>query len=159
LIAPNFALSAVDVMSLPADIMSVFARTQLRAVFDIGGDDAGAVALGQYHEPLAAAGYELIFIVNIFRPRSCAVKDILSLIERVSLRSRLVPTGLINNANLGSETTRFELERGIETLREVSERSGLPIIASCGTAKALSSFPGLRAPVFLIDRLMAPEWM
>jgi hypothetical protein len=159
LIAPNFALSAVDVMSLPAEIMSIFARPSLRAVFDIGGDDAGAAALGQFHEPLAGAGYEFLYVINVFRPRSSSPEEILNLIERVSLRSRLAPTGLINNANLGPDPTHFELERGIGALREVSGRSGLPVIASCGTARALESFEWPCAPAYQIERLMAPEWM
>ena len=159
LIAPNFALTAVDVMSLPPEVMSVFARPHLRAVFDIGGDDAGAAALGQYHEPLTATGYELLYVINIFRPRSFAADDILNMIERVSLRSRLLPAGLINNANLGPETTHVELERGVEALRTVSERSGLPIVAHCGTAEALAAFSDTHAPRFQIERLMAPEWI
>jgi hypothetical protein len=159
LIAPNFALSAVDVMSLPPEIMSVFARAQLSAIFDIGGDDAGAAALGQYYKFFDAAGYELLYVINIYRPRSFTAGDILNLIERVSLRSRLTPAGLINNANLGPETTHVELERGIVALREVSDRSGLPIVASCGTAEALKAFSGSCAPEYQIERLMAPEWM
>jgi len=81
------------------------------------------------------------------------------MIERVSLRSRLSPAGLINNANLGPETTHIELERGFEALRAVSERSGLPIVAHCGTAEALAAFSGSCAPQYQIERLMAPEWI
>ena len=42
--APSFAMSTVDVPSLPADIQAVFADKSRRVIFDVGGDDTGAAA-------------------------------------------------------------------------------------------------------------------
>jgi hypothetical protein len=156
---PNYALSAVDVMSLPAEITSVFARPGLRAVFDVGGDDAGAAALGRYREHFEAAVYDLYVVINVYRPRSSSAKDILSLIDRIASRARLTPTGLINNANLGMKTTHRELEYGFAALQEVSDRSGIPIMACCGMPEVTGAFDGHGSVVYTIERHMTPEWM
>ena len=42
LLAPTFALTAVDIPALPAQILSVFSDNSLRTIFDVGGDDAAA---------------------------------------------------------------------------------------------------------------------
>ncbi|NLG24854.1 MAG: hypothetical protein GX558_05825, partial [Clostridiales bacterium] len=158
LIAPQFALTGVDVRALPPEIQSVFEQPALRAVFDVGGDDAGAVALGQYSARLRAADAALYYVVNVFRPRSATPREIVDMIDRIADRARLAPAGLINNANLGDETTPRLLDQGEAVLREVSRLRGIPVVAASGTAEALAGRTG-GAPAFEIRRLMKPEWM
>ena len=160
LIAPEYALTAVDIPALPAEVMAAFARPQY-AVFDVGGDDAGAVALGRFRAQFERSGYELWHVVNPFRPRSGTAEEVLDMIERVSRCARLTPTGLINNANLGGGTTPSELQFGRELLGRVSRASGLPVVATCGTAVALNGLSEDRSTgaLFEIERLMKPEWM
>ena len=45
---PSFALSTVDIPALPPEIQSVFEVPCDRVIFDVGGDDTGAAALGRY---------------------------------------------------------------------------------------------------------------
>ena len=45
---PTFALSTVDIPALPAEIQSVFELPCDHVIFDVGGDDTGAAALGRY---------------------------------------------------------------------------------------------------------------
>ena len=40
--APSFAMTTVDIPSLPADIQAVFADKSRRVIFDVGGDDTGS---------------------------------------------------------------------------------------------------------------------
>ena len=158
LIAPPYALTGVDIPALPAQVFSVFSRLERRAIFDVGGDDAGAVALGQYRAQFEASGYELLYVVNAFRPRSDNAEEVVEIIGRIARRSRLQPTGLINNANLAGETTAAELERGAALLHEVGARTGLPIVATCGIKRALDAFD-CDTPKFAIERQLVPEWM
>ena len=46
---PTYAMTTVDIPALPAEIQSVFETTAGNVVFDVGGDDTGAAALGRYH--------------------------------------------------------------------------------------------------------------
>lgn len=158
LLAPTFALTAVDIPALPAEILSVFGDNELKTVFDVGGDDAGALALGRYNRYFLETGYELIYVVNIFRPRSGSVSEIMDMMQRVAASARLKPTGLINNSNLGNLTDRKTVEEGHELLKAVSRESGLPLLADC------AALPGLiplsdGTPAFPIERITKPEWM
>lgn len=157
LIASEFALSSVELPTLPAELLSIFAREDLRAVLDVGGDDAGAIALGQYSSRLEASGYDLLYVINVFRPRSETPDEIIDMMERVAASARLAPTGIINNSNMGGLTTPEDIRRGADILAEVSARSGLPIVATCGRPEVLGRMD--IQDKFLIERLMKPEWM
>ena len=158
LLAPTFALTAVDIPALPADILSVFEDKQSRAVFDVGGDDAGALALGRFNRYFLENGYELIYAVNIFRPRSGSVEEILDMMRRVSQAARLRPTGLINNSNLGGLTDQSALEEGHRLLREVSRAANVPLLADATAAENLTPAAD-GTPLFQIERVTRPEWM
>lgn len=158
LLAPTFALTAVDIPALPAEILSVFGDQELKTVFDVGGDDAGALALGRYKRYFEETGYELIYVVNRFRPRSGTVAEIMDMMRRVSECARLKPTGLINNSNLGDLTDQKTMEEGHELLKAVSRESGLPLL--CDSTAADSVVPHADGtPLFRIDRITRPEWM
>ena len=159
LLAPTFALTGLDIPALPAEIQMVFANSEIHTVFDVGGDDAGALALGKYKREFEEAGYELIYVVNPFRPRSDSVQAVVDMMNRVAQSARLVPSGLINNANLGGYTTREQLQQGLDFLKEVSRATGVPLIACSGQEQALDGFDAQGIPKFFIRRYLKPEWM
>lgn len=159
LLAPTFALTGLDIPALPAEIQMVFANPQIHTVFDVGGDDAGALALGKYRSEFEAEGYELIYVVNPFRPRSDSVQAVVDMMNRVAQSARLMPSGLINNANLGGYTTKEQLEEGLDFLQEVSRVTGVPLIACSGQEPAIGEFDARGIPKFVIRRYLKPEWM
>ena len=158
--APSFAMSTVDVPSLPADIQAVFADKSRRVIFDVGGDDTGAAALGQYKPYFDQDDVEVLFVVNAFRPLSSDADSVCDLMLRVAGRSRLSPTAVINNANVAWETEESDLVRGEELLHEVSTRMNLPIGYLCAKQDILDKLPDhLSGERIAIDILMRPEWM
>ena len=158
--APSFAMSTVDVPSRPADIHAVFADKSRRVIFDVGGDDTGAAALGQYKPYFDQDDVEVLFVVNAFRPLSGDADSVCDLMLRVAGRSRLSPTAVINNANVAWETEESDLVRGEELLREVSTRMNLPIGYLCAKQDILDKLPDhLSGERIAIDILMRPEWM
>ncbi len=158
--APSFAMTTVDVPSLPADIQAVFADKSRRVIFDVGGDDTGAAALGQYKPYFDQDDVEVLFVVNAFRPLSGDADSVCDLMLRVAGRSRLSPTAVINNANVAWETEESDLVRGEELLREVSTRMNLPIGYLCAKQDILDKLPDhLSGERIAIDILMRPEWM
>ena len=158
--APSFAMSTVDVPSLPADIQAVFADKSRRVIFDVGGDDTGAAALGQYKPYFDQDDVEVLFVVNAFRPLSGDADSVCDLMLRVAGRSRLSPTAVINNANVAWETEESDLVRGEELLHEVSARMNLPIGYLCAKQDILDKLPDhLSGERIAIDILMRPEWM
>jgi len=143
LIHPVFANAMVDVPALPPDIYSVFTDKYDTVIFDAGGDPAGAAALGQYKayfEALESGVLETLLVVNPFRPLSGSAAQVEELLEKIRLRSRLAVTGLVNNANLGNETTPAELFLGLAMLAAVSDDTHIPVRYTTATKENLSAY-------------------
>lgn len=158
---PTFAMTGVDVPSLPAQIQSVFGG-QGDVIFDVGGDDTGAAALGRYHPYFEAEreDTEVCFVVNINRPLSGEADAIVDLMERVANRSKLTIDCLINNTNLAGDTTAEMLCEGQEILEKAARRTNVPIRALCGEWPILEKLPqSLKGLGYPIVRRMKPEWM
>ena len=148
---PAYALSGVDIPILPAEVERAFA-TDARCVFDVGGDDDGAVALGRYHAQFAACPAEVYFVVNpIPPPHGRCFEQALAPDARASQRRARhgQVTGLAVNANLGAETGADELRAGREFIRTpLAGRAVVPVAFEAGPAQALCALPErLAAPV------------
>ena len=157
-IYPKYALSAVDIPVLGPEILRAFDDDGAVSIFDVGGDESGAAALGRYKPYLDAARAEMYYVINPCRPRSCTRGQILSMMQMVSQRARLEITGIIANANLAGYTTGDTIDEGRELIAEVSKATGVPIVAECGLATALESATP-KSEKFPIRRYLKPEWM
>lgn len=141
LISPNFTSSGVEVPSIPAEIFSVFSDNSDLVIFDVGGDPVGSIAMGQYYGYFKELeNFEVWYVINARRPLSSGADENLEMIDKIHGVSRLNITGLLNNTNLAHESSADDLTYGLEVTREVSERSGLPIIGTMGTEKVLEAF-------------------
>ncbi len=159
---PTFATTTVDIPALPPEIQSVFDQPHEQVVFDVGGDDTGAVALGRYAPSFLREreNTSVLYVVNVCRPLSRTADDIQHLMERIATRSRMKPDALINNANLQGETTAENLLRGQQVLEEVSLKTGIPILWITGEQSVLDKLPdNLRPLCKPIVRHMRPDWM
>ena len=65
---PVFAMTTVDIPALPAEIQSVFESHSEQVIFDVGGDDTGAAALGRYFPSFMKnrADTTVAFVINCF---------------------------------------------------------------------------------------------
>ncbi|MBR0353657.1 MAG: hypothetical protein IJH53_10695 [Oscillospiraceae bacterium] len=143
LVSPNFTNSSVETLSLPAEVQSAFAMDWDTVVFDVGGDAAGSTALGRYHQDfmeLEEGQLEVLNVINIRRPLSGTVDRIIRIQNEMQVHSRLKITGMINNTNLSVATTEAELRDGYEIIKEVSERSGIPVAYTSGKKEFLDAF-------------------
>lgn len=126
-IIPNFATTNMDIPSLPATIYSVFNMEDTYVFFDVGGDEDGAISLGQYKQYFDRCDYRMYFVINTRRPFTNNSEDILELMTQVENRSRLKVTDLVNNTNLSYETTPEVVLKGQEITNQVSQKTDLPI--------------------------------
>lgn len=127
-IAPNFAGSNLDVPSLPASIPHYLRNFDGVVILDVGGDDAGAIALGQYAATLQETGYEMYYVFNCYRVFTAQVSDAAEILRDIEAASRLKATGLINNSNLGEQTTVQHIANSSDYARQLSELTGLPLV-------------------------------
>lgn len=157
---PTYAMTTVDIPALPAEIQSVFEVPSDRVIFDVGGDDTGAAALGRYYPSFVKHRVEtvMMLVINCMRPLTRTQEDILDLAERIRSRGRLPIGCLINNTNLADETTPEMLEEGERTVLACAEKLGIPGVISTGLESVLRQ-SRLFAPAWPIRRMMAPEWM
>ena len=163
-IAPGFAGTALDAPVLTAQVQSVFYNTKSHVVFDVGGDPTGATALGRYHANFLAEPPVVLFVINACRPFSSHVSDVLDLIDGIELRSRLKVDYLINNTNLAAQTTAQVLMDGQTLVNQVSQASGIPIIAVTGTQQVIdqlpASFKAQYGPLLhAFTPVMRPDWI
>ena len=143
LVSPNYVMTNVESLSLPAEVASAFDMDWDTVVFDAGGDPAGATALGRFHAEFAAlepGQLEVLHVVNARRPMSGTAEKLLALQTDMENSARLRVTGLINNTNLQTETTPEELEYGYEVLRTVSQETGIPVVYTTGEQSLLDEF-------------------
>jgi len=126
-ILPQFANTNVDVPTLPPQIHSVFTSDET-VIFDVGGDKDGAIALGVYRNAIKTIGYDMIAVVNMYRPLTETADDALENLREIEDNCSLSFTGFINNSNLGEETTAGHIEESLPYADEIARKSALPLL-------------------------------
>lgn len=129
LISPSFANTNLDLPSLPAQMYEPFFNKEIYCVLDIGGDDAGAYALGRYSPYIAEENnYEMIFVVNFYRPLTKDAKSAFEIMRDIENACGLKFTAIANNSNIGKETTAGHVVKSFPKVSELSSMAGLPVI-------------------------------
>lgn len=144
LVAPNFASTHVEMLTVPAEIAAAFAGDWERVIIDLGGD-AGAAALGQYRVKLMqaqkdGADIQVYDVINANRPMAGTPAKIIRLLGDMERKARWKATGLINNTNMSYETTAEDLAAGYEVIKKASQELGLPVVYTTGKQEALDGF-------------------
>ena len=157
---PTYAMTTVDIPALPAEIQSVFETTAGNVVFDVGGDDTGAAALGRYHPFFELHHDETLnaLVVNCMRPLTQNSDDIIDLAKRIERRGRLPINLLINNTNFADQTTPEMIESGEDTVLRCAEILRIPDVITAGFEEVIRRCR-LHTPCMYIRRYMMPEWM
>ena len=140
LISPAFANTNVDLPALPAAVYSLVERKDFYAVMDIGGDDRGAYALGRYRDYILEENdYEMIFVANFYRPLTRTADEAIEVMREIEAACGIKFTAIINNSNIGNDTTADAISATFSIANELSQKTKLPIIFTSGTPKALEN--------------------
>ncbi|MEE1066306.1 MAG: hypothetical protein UH249_09265 [Acutalibacteraceae bacterium] len=128
LISSEFASSNVDLPALPQDVYSIVDNNTEYAVMDIGGDDRGAYALGRYADSIKKENnYEMFMVINMYRPLTRDVESTLEVMNEIEAACSMKFTAIVNNSNIGVETTAEDVLDSLSYAQKVSESTGLPI--------------------------------
>ena len=137
-----FANSNVDLPSLPPEVYSLVQNKQRAAVFDIGGDDRGAYALGRYAPYiLEENNFEMFYVVNFCRPLTRTAREAAAVMEEIYGACKIPFTAIVNNSNLGEDTTAEGIEKWEAEAEELSALTGLPVKMTCAEKKLCDAFP------------------
>lgn len=130
LISPQFANSNVDLPALPAEAYRLVEDKSIYGIMDIGGDDRGAYALGRYVPAIKAEGnYRMVFVANCYRPLTRTPEEAMEVMAEIEAACGLAFTDIVNNSNLGPETTAQTLLDSLDYIEKLSKLSCLPVFA------------------------------
>lgn len=159
LISSRFASSNVDLPGIPAEVYSIVDDKGLYAVMDIGGDDRGALALGRYRDSLITENnYEMFFVINKYRPLTRDAESTAGILSEIEQACRLPFTAIVNNSNLGEETTVDNVLSSLRYADEVSALTGLPVKMTAVRYDLADELAGRVNDLFPIELYVRQSW-
>lgn len=140
LIASESMRAAEGLPTVSDDVRRIFYDETEWVIFDVGGDDIGSVALGQFHRFFKRDDIDIktLFVVNARRPATDTPERIVELYSRVIAASRIDVTGFLNNTNLARESEAAHLMEGEAALRRVAEMTRKPLLVTAGLEDVLA---------------------
>ena len=129
LICSRYANSNVDIPALPPDLYALTDDRRMRAIIDVGGDDRGALVLGRLAPSILEENdYEMLMVINCYRPLTRDAASTLEVMREIEYAGGIRFTALVNNSNLGVETTADDVLASVRYAEEVAAMSGLPVV-------------------------------
>ena len=133
LIAPVFAEvgTSLDVPSLTGKVAPAIeaATDDCPVIVDVGGDDAGSIALGRYAKLIRKRDYAMLLVLNRFRNLVQDPEDAVANLREIEAACGLKASALVANSHLKSETNGETIEKGQDYAKSVESRTNLPIAA------------------------------
>lgn len=128
LVSPRYANSNVDLPALPPESYRLVQDKSAHGIMDIGGDDRGAYALGRFADAIKAENdYRMAFVVNCYRPLTSTVDDAIEIMREIEEAAGIKFTCIVNNSNLGAETTEKTVLESLDFVRQLSLKIGLEV--------------------------------
>lgn len=171
LITPPFANTNLDTPILTRQVDGAIAGGEC-VILDVGGDDAGAVALGRYQEKIAArSSYQMILVINQCRPLTKDPTDVVEMIADINRASKLAITHIVNNSNLGPDTSIEQITKSLDYGEKIIELSGIPLLYQAIPRKLLDPICAGDVPdhrllqlyeekkIFPVDIFVKTPWM
>lgn len=131
LITPLYAGSNVDAPVLTPEMYVIFDDESYQGIFDIGGEDMGAIVLGSIRKRIENTDTAIYMAVNTLRPFTSDPEQIAVMTNELTAAAGFKIDGYLNNTNLLEETTAEMLEEGEKKILEASKLTGIPLIANC----------------------------
>ncbi|MFA5342071.1 MAG: ParA family protein, partial [Clostridia bacterium] len=128
-ISPVYANTNLDAPAIPASMYSAF-DTEGYAIFDMGGDDAGATVMGQFFKNIKNQPYDMLYVINHNRSMIENAYDAVSMLRSIEAASRLKATYIVNNSHLKDFTVAKDVMESAVYAQEVSDMSGLEILCT-----------------------------
>lgn len=143
LIVSEFANSNVDIPALPQDMYAITDDKMLSTVIDVGGDDRGVLALGRLSDKIICENdYDMLLVINCYRPLTRNAEETLEVLREMEASCKIPFTGIVNNSNLGEQTTPEDVLNSLKYANEVSKATSLPVVMTSVDKKVYSSLQG-----------------
>ena len=156
-VGPNFANTNLDTPSLPGAVRNVIAVGS-RVIVDVGGDDAGATALGVYSRTLADADPDVIYVVNRYRSMTTHADEAVQILREIEATSHLRATCVANNSHLKQDTSEDTVLDSMGFAEEVASASGLPLRFTTAPRGLDFSILNKIPNIYPVDVLVRAPW-
>ena len=156
-VGPNFANTNLDTPSLPGAVRNVIAEGS-RVIVDVGGDDAGATALGVYSRTLADADPDVIYVVNRYRSMTTHADEAVQILREIEATSHLRATCVANNSHLKQDTSEDTVLDSMGFAEEVASASGLPLRFTTAPRGLDFSILNKIPNIYPVDVLVRAPW-
>jgi hypothetical protein len=152
LISSEYAGTNVDIPAMPQQMYSIIDNRDYKAIIDVGGDDRGALALGRIMPSIKEENdYEMLFVINCYRPLTRDAESTLEVMREIEDACKCKFTAIVNNSNLGNETTAEDVLKSVDYANEVSRITGLPIKCTCVYGEIYESIKNQIPNAFALD--------
>ena len=95
--------------------------------------------------------YRMAFVANCYRPLTRTPEDALEVMREIEAACGLKFTCIINNSNLGTETTPQTILDSVVFVEALSQLSGLPIFLHTATIEVAEGLTGKLSPVLPLN--------
>lgn len=143
LFASDYANSNLDIPSLSGG-MEAALGTDKTVIIDVGGDDAGAFALGRYAKRIEETPYTMLYIVNAYRYLTREPEESAELLYQIEAASRLKATHIVNCSSLGTETTAEDIKKSLDYAEKVAKLTGRPLLFTAVDERLTNELKDLR---------------
>lgn len=125
-VSPEKRLANADLPILPSELASTLSDPAYHVVMDVGGGES-AVVLGQFRQGINELKPDILMVVNTRRPFTSSPEGIIATLQRIEKVSGLTVTGLVSNANLGTETNKNHVYEGYRIVSHTAAELKLPL--------------------------------
>lgn len=129
---PQYAGTNLDVPILNFDLEEIILNSDY-TIIDVGGSDAGAYPLGRYKRLFEELGsdIEILYVFNMYRHIGNSTDEALQMMREIENAVGLSCTALVNNSNLGLDTTTETINQSLDFANDLERLSGLPLRFTC----------------------------
>lgn len=132
LVASSFANSNVDTPAMNPQAYAMIHNKDINAVVDVGGDDRGALALGRFEKDIVEENnYDMLLVVNKYRFETKTIEGLIEIMREIEIACGIKFNGIVNDSNLGKETTKETILNSIDFVNEFSKQTGLEVKFTC----------------------------
>jgi MinD-like ATPase involved in chromosome partitioning or flagellar assembly len=159
-IAPQDEWAYADLPLISPEIKGLIQDADYHLILDAGGDDIGTVVLGNFKSFLKDSDYEMLLVVNSYRPFTQSIPQIKQMAQEIENTSRLKISGVISNPNLSTQTDEEIIKQGHILIKRAAQKLKLPLKFICideRFSKKLKT-ENFKEAVFYIKRFMKLPW-
>jgi len=148
-ICSRYAGTNLDAPAMPPEMYAITEDKTMKTIVDVGGDDRGAYALGRLSKMICDENdYEMLMVINKSRPLTRDAASTIEVMREIEAACRIPFTGLVNNTNLGRETTPEDVLSSVAYADEVSRLTGLPVVMTTVREDVAKELDGRIANIF-----------